>query len=591
MHTLALDGVDAGYNNNQVLRNISFKAQEPSIYVVLGPNGAGKTTLFRTIAGILEPTSGSIKFDDEPIFVSKEVRRKINYLSHFNALPEEMIVSNALKFYADIEGGSAEEVLDILSLRELKDKKISDLSQGQKKRVSIAKVFLRERDLYLLDEPTSNLDPTVSKEIRDILLKLSRDRIVLYSSHNLYEARDVGTYLILIKNGAMAFFDKISNVKSRNYTVGIKTSTDITKIVDAKLGEGGYYILNVASPEEAGLVLKDLVNKGVLVTEMRRARQSSSGTIRGENSVACFCMPRDYGIIIAKRSISLSKTYIVVSVGLSAVAVSLGSVGHILNGLSLNQTLPSTSGGTIELQSVFPLISIPLMVFSALAFTTPVLLLYVYDKNNGVLEYFLSLGMDQGDVYRSYLKASLFLASILLVFEIPGNALVGLLAGVGHSQIAEIAGTNSHNCACCSFIRHDNHDGFQLPSKGKSWIKSAARDCDGRLPGTSDICDSLRLPRLCGAGRFGRGEHSCSLGSRRVLSSEQIDQKREITALVSLISQADQGERKSCGRGHSPRMRGCSPRSGPILRVALDQITILSGKITQENTKWPYIRH
>ena len=67
------------------------------------------------------------------------------------------------------------------------------------------------------------------------------------------------------------------------------------------------------------------------------------------------------------------------------------------------------------------------------------LLLYVYDKNNGVLEYFLSLGMDQGDVYRSYLKASLFLASILLVFEILGNVLVGLVAGVGHNLIAEIA--------------------------------------------------------------------------------------------------------------------------------------------------------
>ena len=79
------------------------------------------------------------------------------------------------------------------------------------------------------------------------------------------------------------------------------------------------------------------------------------------------------------------------------------------------------------------------MVISALTFTTPVLLLYVYDKNNGVLEYFLSLGMDQGDVYRSYLKASLLLASTLLVFEIIGNVLVGLVAGVGHNLIAEIA--------------------------------------------------------------------------------------------------------------------------------------------------------
>jgi len=151
-------------------------------------------------------------------------------------------------------------------------------------------------------------------------------------------------------------------------------------------------------------------------------------------------MPKDYGILIAKRSISLSKEYIIVSVGLSAVAVSLGSIGSLFNGLSSTSTIPSSgSSGAIDLQSAFPLISVPLMVFSALAFTTPVLLLYVYDKNNGVLEYFLSLGMDQGDVYRSYLKASLYLAGILLVFEIPSNALVGLIAGVNHNIIVEIA--------------------------------------------------------------------------------------------------------------------------------------------------------
>jgi len=99
---------------------------------------------------------------------------------------------------------------------------------------------------------------------------LSKDRIVLYSSHNLYEARDVGTFLVLIKNGTIAFFDKISNIKSREYRVGIRTTTDISKMVDAKLGEGGYYVMSVSSPEEAANILKDLINRGVMVTEMRQ---------------------------------------------------------------------------------------------------------------------------------------------------------------------------------------------------------------------------------------------------------------------------------------------------------------------------------
>src|SRR5579884_3107622 len=169
--------------------------------------------------------SWKVLLDGIEVFPSKEIRRKMNYLSHHNALPEEMTVYDALRFYANMEGGNPDEVLDLLKLRE------------QKNKVSIAKVFLREREIYLLDEPTANLDPIVSKEIRDILLELSRDKIVLYSSHNLYEARDVGTYLILIKEGSVALFDRISNIKSSKYRVGIRANTDISKIVDAKVGE------------------------------------------------------------------------------------------------------------------------------------------------------------------------------------------------------------------------------------------------------------------------------------------------------------------------------------------------------------------
>jgi ABC-2 type transport system ATP-binding protein len=270
LHTLELAGVSSGYGGKPILHDITFKAEESAIYVVLGPNGAGKTTLFRTIAGILEPYSGHVLFDGEDLTRSKEARKRINYLSHYNALPEEMTVRGALDFYARIEGGRADDVISLLNLEDLKDKKVSDLSQGQKKRVSIAKVFLRERDLYLLDEPTSNLDPAVSKEIRDILLRLSKDRIVLYSSHNLYEANDVGTNLILVRDGVIGYFDKISNIKSKEYRVGIRTTVDISKIVDARLGEGGLYVLSVSTPEEAGLALKKLVENGVLVTEMRQ---------------------------------------------------------------------------------------------------------------------------------------------------------------------------------------------------------------------------------------------------------------------------------------------------------------------------------
>ena len=236
---------------------------------MLGPNGAGKTTLFRTIGGILKPFSGQITLDDADLFHSKEARRRLAYLSHLSALPEEMTVFNALKYYADMEGGDIEQSLDLLNLSDLKERKFSSLSQGQKKRVSISKIFLRERDLYLLDEPTSNVDPKISKEIRDILIKLSKDKFVLYSSHNLYEAREIGTYLILIKNGELKFFDKIENIKTRQYRVGIKALNDISKLLPESKFDNGYYVVTVDNPTTVAKVINDLVHSGAELTEVR----------------------------------------------------------------------------------------------------------------------------------------------------------------------------------------------------------------------------------------------------------------------------------------------------------------------------------
>ena len=253
----------------QCRNEISLRITEPAIYVVLGPNGAGKTTLFRTIGGILKPFSGAVKLDEVDLFHSKEARRRLTYLSHLNAIPEEMTVFNALKYYAEIEGGDVERVIDLLNLRDLKDSKYSQLSQGQKKRVSVGKIFLRDRDLYLLDEPTSNVDPKISKEIRDILISLSKNKFVLYSSHNLYEAKEIGTYLILIKHGELKFFDRIENVKPKQYRVGIKALNDISGLLPEHKVENEYYVVTVDNPRMVVRIINDLVCEGAELVEVR----------------------------------------------------------------------------------------------------------------------------------------------------------------------------------------------------------------------------------------------------------------------------------------------------------------------------------
>jgi ABC-2 type transport system ATP-binding protein len=133
----------------------------------------------------------------------------------------------------------------------------------------VGKIFLRERDLYLLDEPTSNVDPKISKEIRHLLTELSRDKFVLYSSHNLYEAREIGTYLIVIKNGSLIYFDKIGNVKTKQYRVGFKALNDISKLLPNSRFENGYFVVSVQSPEEVAEIVNRVVTEGAKLVELR----------------------------------------------------------------------------------------------------------------------------------------------------------------------------------------------------------------------------------------------------------------------------------------------------------------------------------
>ena len=266
---LKISNLSSGYNGTEVLRGISLDIDEPAIYVVLGPNGAGKTTMFRTVAGVLDPMSGTVELGGKNLYSANEVRRDIGYLTHLSALPEEMTVAKALGFYAGIEDGDAQKAMESLGLNDLAARKVSSLSQGQRKRAAIAKLFLRDRKMYLMDEPTSNLDPVVAKEVRDILLRLSKEKYVMYSSHNLYEAQEIGDYIVLLKDGRLGFFGKKDQLRTGEYRVGIKASGDLSKLFPEATHEKEYLVMRVKGPREVGELVKKMVNAGVVVYEVK----------------------------------------------------------------------------------------------------------------------------------------------------------------------------------------------------------------------------------------------------------------------------------------------------------------------------------
>ncbi len=267
---LSCEGVSSGYLGTEVLRDITFRIEEPGIYVVLGPNGAGKTTLFRTLSGVLQPHHGEVRIGGIPIEVQGS-RDRLHYLSHMDGMPDGLRVREALEFYCRAERASTadiERVLDQLEIREFSERYLSQLSAGQRKRVSISRVFLRERSIYLLDEPTAGLDPKVAREIRSLILELSRDRIVLYSSHNLFEAREIGRYVLLIRAGQLALFDRIENLKGSRFVVGVRL-VDPSATLPGYPRQGSYFLREVPGPEEIPHLIHELDVAGVKVREVR----------------------------------------------------------------------------------------------------------------------------------------------------------------------------------------------------------------------------------------------------------------------------------------------------------------------------------
>lgn len=183
----------------------------PGVWGLLGANGAGKTTLMRIIAGIMNPSSGQILYDGIPISELKE-----NYRDIFGYLPQEFgfypefTVKDYLEYVSVLKGLTdrdskrrIHELLEQLTLSQVRNKKIAKLSGGMKRRVGIAQALLNEPEILILDEPTSGLDPGERVRFRNLLSEFAHDRIVLISTHIVSDVEYIATQNAVIKEGKL----------------------------------------------------------------------------------------------------------------------------------------------------------------------------------------------------------------------------------------------------------------------------------------------------------------------------------------------------------------------------------------------------
>ena len=214
------------YANN----GITFTANDGDIIGVLGPNGAGKTTLLRIISGLLEPTSGSVCFDELNYINNEvEIKKNIAYLSGNTKLYNSISPYELLKMCAELYGVNGDidkrikEISKMLGMDKFLHNKIEKLSTGQTQRVNIARCLVHDPKYYILDEATSGLDIISSQIILDFIKKeKERGKTIIYSTHYMEEAENICDIVYMMNKGEIIKSGTPSKIKEDTKTTNLR---------------------------------------------------------------------------------------------------------------------------------------------------------------------------------------------------------------------------------------------------------------------------------------------------------------------------------------------------------------------------------
>lgn len=235
MNVIEINNLTKTYGKSRGITDITFNVEEGEIFGFIGPNGAGKSTTIRTLLTLIYPTSGSAKiFGKDTVKFAPEIKKEIGYLPSEVFYYDNMKVIDLLKYSASFyKKDCRKRMKELAEIMDLDlNKKIDDLSFGNKKKVGIVQGLLHEPKLIILDEPTSGLDPLMQQKFFDLLKEENKKgATILFSSHILSEVQKLCDRVAIIKEGKLIKLEKISTLKENNhkrFILELKTPIDIT---------------------------------------------------------------------------------------------------------------------------------------------------------------------------------------------------------------------------------------------------------------------------------------------------------------------------------------------------------------------------
>lgn len=221
MSVIEVNNLTKYYGKSRGIVDVSFTEEEGEIFGFIGPNGAGKSTTIRLLLSLIHPTSGTAKvFGKDVVTEGPEIRRSIGYLPSEVFYYEGMKVIDLLKYSASFYACDCTQRLHELSeIMELElNRRISDLSYGNKKKVGIVQGLLHSPKLLFLDEPTAGLDPLMQRKFFDLIRQENaRGVTVFFSSHILGEVQRLCTRVGIIREGRIVEISDIRTLQQNNY--------------------------------------------------------------------------------------------------------------------------------------------------------------------------------------------------------------------------------------------------------------------------------------------------------------------------------------------------------------------------------------
>jgi ABC-2 type transport system ATP-binding protein len=285
---LVIENLSKRYGDRWGLRDLSLRCG-PELIGLVGPNGAGKTTLMRIIATLLEPTTGTVRWNGQDARThGGALRQVLGYLPQEFGIYPEFTGRQFLRYLAAMKGlpndlarRRVDELVELVHLERDADRRLTTYSGGMKQRIGIAQALLNDPELLIVDEPTAGLDPEERVRFRTLLGSLTASRVILLSTHIVADVEAVATRLVILREGRLladtAPDDLMARAVGRVWTVTVDEATALrlqaAYQISALVSRPNGIVLRIVSetcPHEAAVTAEPTLEDAyLLVTGMQ----------------------------------------------------------------------------------------------------------------------------------------------------------------------------------------------------------------------------------------------------------------------------------------------------------------------------------